>query len=215
MLHIHRSDYLFNHQSSSSIPPVSLISRHKHLCMCGDPDTLTNFGTNSESPQSIGNGINGFKHGKGFVPYNRKTDIRPIVEYGNDRDEDRLQNGTEEPPCEEEFKPDKKQSAFNRNLYNLWRTYGVASALLKASNEQATSDSNQKKNKKTKDDNGDRIQLIHPPTADDKKLKPTKGKSNERKYHYHYDHDHDHYHHYDHFDDGKNYGKQSYRRNTD
>lgn len=180
--------------------------------LTGDPDTLTNFGTNTDDPN--GNDINGYKYGNGIKPYNRKTDIKPIFENGNDGYGDRPQLETEE-PCDDEFKPDKKQSSFNRNLYNLWRTYEVASALLKASNDQKAKEDAKKKNKKTDDDNGDRIQLIHPPTEGDKKLKPSKGKSNERKYHYHYDHDHDHYHHYDHFDDGKDYGKHSYRRNLD
>lgn len=165
----------------------------------GDPDTLTNFGSNSP-PRT-----NGVKYG------NRKTSVKPIVEYEYDRDEDQPEQPEE--PCDDDFKPDRKQSSFNRNLYNLWRTYGVASTLLKASNQQKAKEDELKKQKKTDDaNNGDRIQLIHPPSEGDTKLKPTKGKSNDRKYHYHYDydHDHDHYHHYDHFDSGR---KHSYRRN--
>lgn len=179
----------------------------------GDPDTLTNFGINGQNvPPQIGGDRNGIK------PYNRKTNIKPVVEYEYDRDQpiDRESQSPSdddaEEPCEE-FKPEKKKdSTFNRNLYNLWRTYGVASALLNASNRQKEKE--EQKNKKGNDENTDRIQLIHPPSEDDKKLKPAKGKSSGRKYNYYYDHDHDHFH-YHHDDEGKTNDNHSYRRNLD
>ncbi|KAL9697339.1 hypothetical protein quinque_000780 [Culex quinquefasciatus] len=181
----------------------------------GDPDTLTNFNT---SPLPTGSG---------FKPYNRKTHVKPVIEYDYDRD--RFTSGEE--PCEDDiyvYNPssvDKKKkngtSSFDRNLQTLIRTYGVATALLRASNQAGDK---QKKKKKPQQngangDNTDRIQLIHPPSDGDKKLKAGKGGiSNGRKYyHYHYDHDHDDYHH---GGDGYGYGrrgydKHSYRRTLD
>ncbi|KAL1375355.1 hypothetical protein pipiens_017541, partial [Culex pipiens pipiens] len=180
----------------------------------GDPDTLTNFNT---SPRPTGSG---------FKPYNRKTHVKPVIEYDYDRD--RFTSGEE--PCEDDiyaYNPpsvDKKKkngtSSFDRNLQTLIRTYGVATALLRASN-QAGDKQKKKKSKQNgpNGDNTDRIQLIHPPSDGDKKLKPGKGgSSNGRKYyHYHYDHDHDDYHH---GGDGYGYGrrgydKHSYRRTLD
>uniref|UniRef100_A0A182K6G1 Uncharacterized protein n=1 Tax=Anopheles christyi TaxID=43041 RepID=A0A182K6G1_9DIPT len=159
----------------------------------GDPDTLTNL-VNPTTPR--------------FLTTSRRPpsrpipgDIRPITEYDDDDDsnndgnnEDGVlyrdeptdsgdRNSDREEPCEKDSKKAGQPSAFNRNLYNMWRAYDVARTLLKASGASGASTKPRAKPETNTDT--DRIQLIHPPGESDKKLK---GKYYEGKYYSYYRH---------------------------
>ncbi|XP_052863544.1 uncharacterized protein LOC128270178 [Anopheles cruzii] len=153
----------------------------------GDPDTLTNL-ANPSVPST-----------PRYLPRPRPTaarpytgDIRPIAEYEDDEEGD--DGGTEndlyrdeqqptdrpdydrpalsfdpEEPCEKDLKTGGPGS-FNRNLYNMWRAYGVARTLLQASGAGSTPP-RVKSRPPAKDGSTDRIHLIHPPAESDKKLK--------------------------------------------
>uniref|UniRef100_A0A182SYW0 Uncharacterized protein n=1 Tax=Anopheles maculatus TaxID=74869 RepID=A0A182SYW0_9DIPT len=157
----------------------------------GDPDTLTNL-VNPTTPR--------------FLTTSRRPsarpvpgDIRPITEYEDDDDDDANANDNSEDgvlyrdeptvaseqdePCEKDGKKSGQPSAFNRNLYNMWRAYDVARTLLKASG--ASGATAKPKPKPDTNSNTDRIQLIHPPGESEKKLK---GKYYEGKYYGYYRH---------------------------
>uniref|UniRef100_A0A8W7PCX8 Uncharacterized protein n=1 Tax=Anopheles coluzzii TaxID=1518534 RepID=A0A8W7PCX8_ANOCL len=160
----------------------------------GDPDTLTNL-VNPTTPQFL------------TTPRRQSTrpipgDIRPITEYDDDDDngsndgnnEDGVlyrdestdsgdRNPARDEPCEKDGKKSAQPSAFNRNLYNMWRAYDVARTLLKASG--ASGATAKPRSKPDPNTNTDRIQLIHPPGESDKKLK---GKYYEGKYYGYYRH---------------------------
>ncbi|XP_061502458.1 ataxin-1 isoform X4 [Anopheles gambiae] len=160
----------------------------------GDPDTLTNL-VNPTTPQFL------------TTPRRQSTrpipgDIRPITEYDDDDDngsndgnnEDGVlyrdestdtgdRNPARDEPCEKDGKKSAQPSAFNRNLYNMWRAYDVARTLLKASG--ASGAPAKPRSKPDPNTNTDRIQLIHPPGESDKKLK---GKYYEGKYNGYYRH---------------------------
>uniref|UniRef100_A0A182J5T4 Uncharacterized protein n=1 Tax=Anopheles atroparvus TaxID=41427 RepID=A0A182J5T4_ANOAO len=172
----------------------------------GDPDTITNL-ANPDTPTPSAP-----RRYPTVRPVGRPSaipsDIRPITEYeddydgegtdGNDNDlyrDDRppSRNGATpggdrvNEPCEKDSK--QGPSAFNRNLYNMWRAYDLARTLLKASG--ASGATPKPRGKPSKDDapgngkNTDRIQLIHPPGESDKKLT---GKYYEGKYYGYYRH---------------------------
>uniref|UniRef100_A0A182MG51 Uncharacterized protein n=1 Tax=Anopheles culicifacies TaxID=139723 RepID=A0A182MG51_9DIPT len=156
----------------------------------GDPDTLTNL-VNPTTPR--------------FLTTSRRPstrpipgDIRPITEYEDDdgSDDDNSEDGVlyrdeptissdripdKEDPCEKDGNKSGQPSAFNRNLYNMWRAYDVARTLLKASG--ASGGSSKPRSKPDSSSNTDRIQLIHPPGESDKRLK---GKYYEGKYYGYY-----------------------------
>ncbi|XP_035781304.1 protein couch potato-like [Anopheles albimanus] len=161
----------------------------------GDPDTLTNLALPDPTVPST----RPFSLGRRPVTRPTPTrpfpaDVRPITEYeddvdgddgnGNDdlyRDEQQPPTGSTQPyddrrtdlsfdpeePCDKDAK--RPGSAFNRNLYNMWRAYSVARTLLQASGS-AGSGTSKGKDKPAKG-NTDRIQLIHPPGESDKTLK--------------------------------------------
>ncbi|XP_052890564.1 uncharacterized protein LOC128298809 [Anopheles moucheti] len=158
----------------------------------GDPDTLTNL-VNPSTPRFLTTSLR---------PSTRPIpgDIRPITEYedddGDGSDGDNGEDGMlyrDEPtvasdrtpdrdePCEKDSKKSGQPSAFNRNLYNMWRAYDVARALLKASG--ASGAPAKPRSKPGTNGNTDRIQLIHPPGESDKRLK---GKYYEGKYYGYY-----------------------------
>ncbi|XP_058055795.1 uncharacterized protein LOC131207200 [Anopheles bellator] len=150
----------------------------------GDPDTLTNL-ANPQAPST-----------PQYLPRPRPTvgrpytgDIRPIAEYEDDEEGDD-DGGTEndlyrdepqptdrpdlsfdpEEPCEKDLQTGRGPGSFNRNLYNMWRAYGVARTLLQASSAGSTPP-RAKGRPPAKDGSTDRIHLIHPPGESDKKLK--------------------------------------------
>ncbi|XP_058119725.1 protein couch potato-like [Anopheles coustani] len=165
----------------------------------GDPDTLTNLAnpepsTPSDAPRRYPT-VRPVSR-----PSNVPNDIRPITEYEDDyggegtdaagvdndlyRDEQPPgRNGAPaggervNEPCDKDSKKSGQPSAFNRNLYNMWRAYDLGRALLKASGASGTTP--KPRTKPPNGDSTDRIQLIHPPGESDKKLK---GKYYEGKY---------------------------------
>ncbi|XP_049532194.1 protein tweety-like isoform X1 [Anopheles darlingi] len=162
----------------------------------GDPDTLTNLALPDPTVPSTPR-TNRPQSPPSSRPF--PGDVRPITEYeddgesddgtGNDdlyRDEqqqpatgptdddgDRRTDLSFDPeePCDKDAKR-PGGSAFNRNLYNMWRAYGVARTLLHASGAAAAGSGRTPKGKdKPAKGNTDRIQLIHPPGESDKTLK--------------------------------------------